>query len=153
MPPINLTGHILTLMAPITRMLLGILRIGVSFKGGEREQRHSAPPCMYFGIPPCQQVALQPGLTRQPPLITLTTRVLALPSLFRSVRYSGTGLPVLSMRWPRRLGAELHHLGSCNVGRGVEIPLGSQVGIPNGQVVLGQELVKHPTLQTVNNLE
>lgn len=48
------------------------------------------------------------------------------------LRYSGVGLPVLSMRWPRRLGAELRLPGSCNVAREVEIPLGPPVGILNG---------------------
>jgi hypothetical protein len=72
---------------------------------------------------------------------------------FRSAPYSGAGLPVLSMRWPQPLGAGQRHPGSCNVERGVEILLESPASILNKEAVLGQEPVKHPTLQTVNNRE
>ena len=108
------------------------------------------PPCTYSGIPPCQRVVFQRGLTR-PALPMLPMRVFALPSQFHSARFSGIGLLALSMRWPQRLEAEPRHPGSCNVDRGVEILPGSQVGILNGQAALGQEVVAYPTTEAVNN--
>jgi hypothetical protein len=128
----------------------GIRRVEVSLALGGREQNHLALRCMCSGIPRYQQVALLPGLTRRPALITRLMRVLVLQPPFRSALCSGAGLPVLSMREPRRLGAELRHPGSCNAERGVEIPLAPRADIRNGQAVLGQEVVANPTTQTVN---
>ncbi len=75
--------------------------------------------------------------------------VILLP--FRSARYSGGGLPARSMRWPQSLGAELRQTGICIVGRGVAIPLGSQVGILNGQVALDREVAMFRRTLIVNS--
>ncbi len=79
----------------------------------------------------CRSEFVTTNATRLPSLITRTMRVLVFLLPFRSAPHSGTGRAALSMRWPRLLGVEPCHPGSCNVER--------------GQAALDQEVATNPT--------